>query len=152
MSALLVVLTIKTLITPSRVSTHFVWPFKIWLVLDFFQQLMYWISEHSIYHLRGCRLRLPSKIPTRSTVVVTVQPEIPHLLRDNFAISLSLLLVLFNPLVLVNSIHKLAYTVDRFPSQKLPQAMLGWHAKLESANDHIVKVAINLVKHFPISV
>ena len=75
---------------------------------------MYWISEHSIYHLRGCRLRLPSKIPTRSTVVVMVQPEIPHLLRDNFALSLALLLVLFNPLVLVNSIHELAYTVDRF--------------------------------------
>ena len=88
----------------------------------------------------------------RSTVVVTVQPEIPHLLRDNFAISLALLLVLFNPLVLVNSIHELAYTIDRFPSQKLPQVMLGWQAELESANGHIVKVAINLVEHFPVSV
>ena len=120
MSALLVVLAIKTLITPSRVSTHFFWPLKIWLVLDFFQYLMYWISEHSIYHLRGCKLRLPNKIPTRSTVVVRVRPEIPPFLRDNFAFSLALLLVLFNPLVLVNSIHELAYTIDRFPSQKLP--------------------------------
>ena len=87
---------------------------------------MYWISEHSIYHLRGCRLKLPSKIPTRSTVVITIRPEIPPLLRDNLALSLALLLILFNPLVFVNPIHKLAYTVDRFPSQRLPQAMLGW--------------------------
>ena len=113
---------------------------------------MYWISEHSIYHLRGCRLRLPSKIPTRSTVVITVRPKIPPLLRDNLALSLTLLLVLFNPLVLVYPIHELAYIVDRFPNQRLPQAMLGWQAKLENANGHIVKVAINLVEHFPISV
>ena len=109
---------------------------------------MYWISEHSIYHLRGCRLRLPSKIPTRSTIVVTVRPEIPPLLRDNLVLSLALLLVFFNPLVLINSIHELAYTVDRFPSQKLLRAMLSWQAELESANGHIVKVAINLVEHF----
>ena len=113
---------------------------------------MYWISEHNIYHLRGCKLKLPSKIPTRSTVVITVRPEIPHLLRDNLALSLALLLVLFNPIVLINSIHELAYIVDRFPSQRLPQAMLGWQAKLENANGHIVKVAINLVEHFPVSV
>ena len=81
---------------------------------------MYWISKHSIYYLRGCKLRLPSKIPTRSTVVVTVRLEIPPLLRDNFAIFLALLLVLFNPLVLVNPIHELAYTVDRFPDQRFP--------------------------------
>ena len=81
---------------------------------------MYWISEYSIDHLRGCKLRLPSKIPTRSTVVVTVRLEIPPLLRDNFALFLDLLLVLFNPLVLVNPIHELAYTVDRFSSQRLP--------------------------------
>ena len=58
---------------------------------------MYWISEHSIYHLKGCKLRLPSKIPTKSTVVVTVRPKIPPLLRDDLALSLALLLVLFKP-------------------------------------------------------
>ena len=81
---------------------------------------MYWISKHNIYHLRGYRLRLPSKIPTRSTIVVMVRPEIPPFLRDNLVLSLTLLLVLFNPLVLVNPIHELAYTVDRFSSQRLP--------------------------------
>ena len=30
--------------------------------------------------------------------------------------------------------------------------MLGWQAELESAYGHIVKVTINLVEHFPISV
>ena len=88
----------------------------------------------------------------RSTIVVTVQPEIPPLLKDNLTLSLALLLVLFNPLILINLIHELAYTVDRFPSQRLPQAMFGWQAELESAHDHIVKVTINLVEHFPVSV
>ena len=120
MSSLLVVLAINTLITPWKVPTNFVWPLKIWLILDLFQHLMYWISEHSIDHLRGYRFRLPSKIPTRSTGVVTVWPEIPPLLKDNLAISLALLLVLFNPFVLVNPIHELAYTVDKFPSQRFP--------------------------------
>ena len=113
---------------------------------------MYWVSEHSIYRLRGCRLKLPSKIPARSIVIVTVRPEIPHLLKDNLALSLALLLVLFNPLVLVNLIHELVYTINRFPSQRLPQAMLGWQVELESAYGHIVKVTINLVEHFPVSV
>ena len=81
---------------------------------------MYWISEHNIDHLKGCKLRQPSKIPTRSTVVVTVRPEIPHLLRDNLALSLPLLVVLFNPLVLVNPIHELAYIVNRFFDQRFP--------------------------------
>ena len=81
---------------------------------------MYWISEYNIDHLRGCKLRLPSKIPTRSTIVVTVRLEIPPLLRDNFALFLALLLVLFNPLILVNPIHELAYTVDKFPDQSFP--------------------------------
>ena len=81
---------------------------------------MHGFFEHSVNHLRSCRLRLPSKILPRSVIVVTVQPEILPLLRDNLALSLTLLLVLFNPLILVNSIHKLAYTGNRFPSQRFP--------------------------------
>ena len=77
---------------------------------------MHRFSEHSVNHLRSYRLRLPSEIPPRSVIVVAIQPEIPHLLKDNLALSLILLLVLLNPLILVNLIHELAYTGNRFPS------------------------------------
>ena len=77
---------------------------------------MHWFSEHSVYHLRSCRPRLPKKIPLGSIIVVTVQLEIPLLSRDNLAFSLVLLLVFFNSIVLVNPIHELAYTGNEFPS------------------------------------
>ena len=86
---------------------------------------MHRFSEHSVYHLRSCKPRLPSKIPSGSIIVVAVQPEIPHILRDNLTLSLALLLVLLNPFILINLIHKLVYTINRLPSQRLPQAMLG---------------------------
>ena len=119
MSPLLVVLAMKALVVPQRISTHFVRPFEVWLVFYLLQNLMHRFSKHNVNHLRSCRLRLPSKILSGSVIVVTVRPEIPHLLRDNLAFSLALLLVLFNPFILVNPIHELAYTGNRYPSQRL---------------------------------
>ena len=119
MPPLLVVLAMKTLIAPQGVSIHLVRPFEIWLILDLFQNLMHRFSEHSVYHLRSCRPRLPDKIPSKSVIIVEVRPEIPSLLRDNLTLSLALLLVLFNPLILINSIHELAYTNNRLPNQRL---------------------------------
>ena len=81
---------------------------------------MHRFTKHSIDHLRSCGPKLPDKFPSGSVIFVTVQPEIPPLLRDNLTLSLAFLLVLFNPLTLVNPIHELVYTDDRFPSQRLP--------------------------------
>ena len=119
-SPFLVVLAVKALVAPQRVFTHSVQSFKIWLVFYLLQNLMHWFTKHSIDHLRSCRPRLPDKIPSESVIFVTVRPEIPPLLRDNLTLSLAFLLVLFNPLTLVNPIHELVYTDDRFPSQRLP--------------------------------
>ena len=77
---------------------------------------MHWFSEHSVYHLRSCRPRLPNKIPLGSVIVVAVRLEIPLLSKDNLAFSLVLLLVFFNSIVLVNPIYELAYTGNGFPS------------------------------------
>ena len=120
MSPLLVVLAVKALVAPQKVSTHSVWPLEVWLVFYLLQNLMHRFSKHNVNRLRSCRLKLPSKISPGSVIVVMVRPEIPHLLRDNLALSFTLLLVLFNPLILVNSIHKLAYTDNKFLSQRLP--------------------------------
>ena len=81
---------------------------------------MHRFSEYNVNHLRSCRFRLPSKIPPGPIVIVTVRLEIPPLLRDNLALSLTLLLVLFDLFILVNPIYELAYTSNKFPSQRLP--------------------------------
>ena len=120
MSPFLVVLAVKALVVPQRVSTHSAWPSKVWLAFYLLQNLMYRFAEHSIDCLRSCKPRLPGKISPRSVIVVTILPKIPLLLRDNLTLSLTLLLVLFNPLILINPIHELAYTDDKFSSQRLP--------------------------------
>ena len=59
-------------------------------------------------------------VAPESVIVVMVRPEIPSILRDNLTLSLTLLLVLLNLLILINPIHELAYTGNRFPRQRLP--------------------------------
>ena len=124
MPSLLVALTMKALITSQGVSTHFIRPFEIWLVLDLLQNLIHRFLEQGINHLRSCRPKLLAKIPPRSIIVVAVRPEIRPLLRDDLTLSLVSLLVLLGPLILINPIHELAYTSDRLSSQRLPQPVL----------------------------
>ena len=150
-SSFLVVLAM-TLVVPHGVLSHLVWPFEVWLILDFLQDLMYWFSEHRINHLRSRRPRLPRKIPLGSVIVVAVRLEIPYLLKDNLTLPLALLLVLLNPLILVYPIHELAYIGSRFSSQRLPQAMLDRWVDLESPDGHIVKVTVYLVEHLSVYV
>ena len=70
---------------------------------------MYWISEHSVNCLRAGRSRLLYVVSPWSAVVVKlVRPKVPPLLRDNLRFTLTQLLVLFNPFILVDSVHELA--------------------------------------------
>ena len=123
-SPLLVVLAVKTLVTLHRVSSYLVWSLKVCLILNFLQNSVYWLSEHSTDYLSSSRPRMPREISPRSVVIVPIQPKIPSILRDHFSFPLSLLLVLFDPLILINMIHELTHTPNRFPGQKLSQIML----------------------------
>ena len=77
---------------------------------------MYRISEHNVNCLRVGRSELLCIVSPRSVVVVKlVQPEVSHLLRDNLRFTLTQLLVLFNPFILVDSVHELALASDRLP-------------------------------------
>ena len=125
MSVVLVVLAIKVLIAPRGLSRHLIRPLKVWLVLDFLQHLMYWFSEYSIDSLCVGYSRLPYEISPRAVTVISVQPEIPHLLRDNLLFSLTLQLVFLYSLILIDSIHQLTHTSGRLASQRLPQVVLG---------------------------
>ena len=149
MPPLLVVLAMKTLVTPHGVSSHFFWSFELWLIFYLFQDLMYWLPEHRVYHLRSCRPRLPSKIPSGPIIVVPIQLEIPHLLRDNLILSFALLLVFLDPLVLINTIHKPMNTPYRLLGQGFSQIMPSGQADLKGPYSHAIKIPINLVKHLP---
>ena len=117
----LMVLEIKALVTPHGVSSHLVWLFEERLILYLLQILMHWFSKHRINRLSISKPLLPNKVFLRPVVVVVpVRPEIPPLLEDNLNFSFSLLLVFFNPFVLINSVHELAHTGDKLASQRLP--------------------------------
>ena len=152
MPPLLVILAMEALVAPQEVSSHFVWPFEVWLVLDLFQDLMHWFSEHNVNHLRSHGSRLSRKIPLGSIVVVSIRHEIPSFLRDNIAFSLTLQLVFLDPLVLINAIHKLTNTSDRLLGQGLSQIMFGGHSDLKGPYGYVIKISINLIKHLPVPV
>ena len=107
-SLVLMVLVIKALITPHRVSYHLIWPFEEWSILDLLQNLVHQFSERRINHLSIGRPWLPNKVSPRSVIIVSVRLEIPPFLRDNLSLTFSLLLVFLNPLVLINSVYKWA--------------------------------------------
>ena len=93
MLVVLVVLAIKVLIAPQGLSRHLIRPPEVWLVLDFLQHPMYWFSEYSIDSLCvGCS-GLPYEISPQAIAVISVQPKIPLLLRDNLLFSSTLQLV-----------------------------------------------------------
>ena len=117
------ILAIKALVALYGVSSHFIWPFEEWLVLNFLQDLVYQLSKHRVNHLSNGKPRMPSKVSSGPVTIVFVQPEIHPLLKDNLSIPFPLLLI--DPLILINSVHELTYIVYGFPSQRFPQAMLG---------------------------
>ena len=119
-SLVLVVVAIKALIAPHRISCHLIWPFEEWLILNLFQHLVHWFSEHNINSLRVGSSRLPSKVSLWSVIIVSVRPEISPLLKDNLSLTFPLLLVFLNPFIFVNPIHELTQTSDKFTSQGFP--------------------------------
>ena len=125
MPPLLVVLEMKALVTPHGVFLHLVWPFKVQVTLNFFQDLMHRLLEHSANHLSSRRSRLPSKISSRSIAVVSIRHKIPSILWDHLSFPFPLLLVLFDLFILVNAIHELTYIPNGLPYQKNSQIMLG---------------------------
>ena len=66
----LVVLAIQVLVVLSGISCHLILPFEEWLILDFFQDLMFRVLEHSMYCIRVGGPGLPCKVSPWSVVVV----------------------------------------------------------------------------------
>ena len=151
MFVVLVVFSIKVLVSLCGLSHHLIRLSKIWFALDFLLHLMHWFSEYNPYVLRIGYLRLPCEVSPWATIGVSVRPEIPHLLRDNLLFSFALHLVFFYSLVLIDLIHQLKHAGGRLSNQGFPQAMLSWEAALEGVDGDIIKVVIHFIIHLPIS-
>ena len=102
------VMAIKVLVSSQGVSNHLIWSFEEWFVFNLLQNLVHRFSKHCINRLSVGRPCLTNKISSWPAVTVSVQPEIPPFLRDNLILSFTHLLVLLDPLILVNTIHELA--------------------------------------------
>ena len=66
---------------------------------------MHWFSEYNPDIPRADHLRLLCEVSPRMTVGVSVQPEIPPLLRDNLLLSFTLHLVFLYLLILIDLVH-----------------------------------------------
>ena len=113
---------------------------------------MHWFPEHCANHLSSSRPRLLSKVFSGQNIVVSIRPEIPHILKDNLNFPFPLLLVFLDPFILINTVHELMYTPYMLFGQRLSQIMLGRLADLESPYHHVIKVPIYLIEHLLVSV
>ena len=68
----LVLLVMKALVALHKVSSHLIWSFKVWLIFNFFQDLMHWLTKHCVDHLSSNRPRLPNKVSLGPIIVVYV--------------------------------------------------------------------------------
>ena len=109
-----VILTVKSLITLRGVTSHFVWPLKVWLSFYLLKDLMNRLLEHCNNHLHTRMTCMSNKIPHRLAIIISLQPEISSVRRSNLCLPLPLLLILLNPFMLINMIHKLAHASHRF--------------------------------------
>ena len=107
MSLFLMVMAVEILILLCRVSGHFIWPLEEWFILNLLKNLMDQLSKHCINRLSVDRPYLSYIIPSWPIVIISVRPEIPSLLRDHLTLPFPfpLLLVVFDPFVLIDSVH-----------------------------------------------
>ena len=117
---ILVILAVQVLVSLYGLPRHFVRPSEVWFVLDLLQHLVHWFSEYSPDAPCTGRLWLPRKVSPQTIVCVPIQPEIPHLLRDNLLLSSTLHLVFLYPLILVDPVHQLTHAGGRFACQGFP--------------------------------
>jgi len=92
---ILMILTVETLIMLHGVTSHFY----------FLENLMNRLLEHCTNHLRTRMPSMSRKISPESIVVISLRPKVSLVKKSHLWFPLPLLLILFNPFMLVNPIH-----------------------------------------------
>ena len=99
------IMAIEVLIALCGVSSHFIWLLEKWFILNFLKNLTDQFLEHCINRLSVDRPCLSYIIPSRPIVIISVRLEILSLLRDHLSLPFPLLLVVFDPFVLIDSVY-----------------------------------------------
>ena len=108
MTVVFMILTIEISVSLFRVSHHLIGPLEEGLIFNLFQDLVHRLSEYSSDYLVVTGYLLLSTIPSWPVIIISVRPKLSPFLRDEFNFPFSLLLLLliiFNPFILIYSIH-----------------------------------------------
>ena len=119
MPTILVVLTVKTLVTLGGITSHLVWPLEVRFTLYLFKDLVNWLLEHRTNHLSIRVPKVTSKISPRSAITIPLYPRIFSVSRNNLCLPLPLLLILLNLFMLINSIHELTHISRKLHRKRL---------------------------------
>ena len=131
MPTVLVILIVKSLVAFSQITSHFVWPFEVWLTLYFFKDLMNRFFEYQADHLSFRAPSVTSKISPRSIMVIPLCPRISRVRRRNFGLPLPFMLILHNLFMLINSIYELTHILRKLCRKRLSQVMVSGKAYLK---------------------
>ena len=110
------VLAMKVLIMLYGVSFHLIRPLEIRFILYLFEDLVYRLPEHRVNYLGNSVPSMSSKIFFGSIVIISLRPKVSSVRGDYLRLPLPLLLILFNPFILINSIHQLMHASSRLHS------------------------------------
>ena len=152
MPSFLVVLAMKALVAFHGISSHLIWPFKVWLVFYFFQDLLHGFLKYSANYLSSNWTRMPSEVSLGSVTIISVWPEISLVLRDylNFPFSCRW----SSSTHLYSSIRSISWRtlLIGFLVSDFLKSCLAGRPTLKSSYGHVIKVFIYLVKHLPKSI
>ena len=113
MSLVLVILAIETLIALGWVSFHFGGPFEIRLILYLFKDSVHKLLEHRVDYLGIGSQGLANEIFPWLIMAVPIRPRIFPFGKEDLGLSFALHLILFDPFLLINTVHQLAHTPSR---------------------------------------
>ena len=145
------IMAIKALVPPRQVPTHLIGPFEVQLIFYLLQYLINWLFEQRINYLSPQRWRLVREVFTGTIFLISTSPRIPFLWKD-LSLALPLGLIFLYPLILTNTIHKLAHTKGRLYYQWLLQLMVLWEPHFKCSNCYILKISIYFIVCFPVSI
>ena len=106
---------------------------------------MYSLPEHCVDYLGSSKPSMSTKISSWLIVVITLWPKVSSVLGNYLCLPISLLLILFNPFILINPLADAHF--GQASSQGLPQIMLSKQADLKCPYCYIIKIFIYLIKH-----
>lgn len=139
-----VVNAIKILISSRRIAPHLAWPPKVWLILYPLQNLMHRLLKRHIYLPCPSIGFLNPQIPFGSQSKTSLS-RLLRIWHCGRCLPFILLPVIFQPFILLNTLHKLSYIFRRFYHQRLWQFIVLGQAQPKSTYSDLFITFFNLI-------